>query len=145
MNNRRFRSLKMLVAGAVAEQKLFGSSLPTTMEETCTTAHNHEYADKLCVCGHIYCYSCCSSTNVDQSGKYEPDFMICPVCHRDFYSSYVRVTWEVTPYDWSNGPGHAETSVETEICLKEIAPHVGYERGFDRGQTHRIVTAVETL
>lgn len=62
-----------------------------------------------------------------------------------FNSSYVKVTWEVTPYDWGNGPGHAKTSVETEICLKEIAPHVGYERGFDRGQTHRIVTAVETL
>jgi len=46
----------------------------------------HEYAEKVCECGNSFCYSCCGSQNVDQGGKYEPDFMTCPKCGKDYYS-----------------------------------------------------------
>jgi hypothetical protein len=57
------------------------------MEEKCTTDGNHRYAEKECPeCGHIFCYSCCRDTNVDQGGKYDPDFMDCPNCGADYYA-----------------------------------------------------------
>ncbi len=47
----------------------------------------HEYSSKICPkCGAVFCYSCCASTNVDQGGKYDPDYMLCPVCGHDYYS-----------------------------------------------------------
>ena len=47
---------------------------------------NHPYATKKCpMCGHIFCYSCCRATNVDQGGKHEPDFMSCPKCGHNYY------------------------------------------------------------
>ena len=53
-------------------------------EETC----NHPYATKVCKkCGKDFCYNCCGSTNVDQGGKHEVDFMHCPHCDFDFYGN----------------------------------------------------------
>jgi hypothetical protein len=47
----------------------------------------HEYADKTCpVCGEVFCFNCCGSTNVHEGGKYELDFMDCPKCGHDYYS-----------------------------------------------------------
>ena len=46
---------------------------------------NHEYSEKICGCGKVFCYSCCGSTNVDQGGKYEADYMTCPACGLDYY------------------------------------------------------------
>ena len=55
--------------------------------EHCTNNYNHEYAEKECLkCGQVFCYSCCGSQNVDQGGKYEEDYMTCPVCGHDYYS-----------------------------------------------------------
>lgn len=48
--------------------------------------NNHEYAEKTCVCGEVFCYSCCGGTNVDQGGKHEPDYMYCPDCGADYYA-----------------------------------------------------------
>ena len=46
----------------------------------------HEYNVKTCPnCRANFCYTCCSGTNVDQGGKYEPDYMYCPVCVHDYY------------------------------------------------------------
>ena len=46
----------------------------------------HEYAEKECPkCKAIYCWTCCGNTNVHEGGKYEPDFMLCPVCGHDYY------------------------------------------------------------
>lgn len=51
------------------------------------TEFTHEYATKTCPsCGEIFCYSCCGSTNVEQGGKYEPDYMTCPSCNHDYYA-----------------------------------------------------------
>lgn len=48
----------------------------------------HDYAEKTCInCGHVSCYSCSGGTNVDQGGKYDPDYMFCPVCGLDWYKS----------------------------------------------------------
>jgi len=47
---------------------------------------DHNYAEKTCVkCGTVFCYDCCGGTNVDQGGKYTPDFMNCPNCGHDYY------------------------------------------------------------
>lgn len=47
---------------------------------------SHEYSEKTCPkCGAIFCYTCCLGQNVDQGGKYEPDFMLCPACGHDIY------------------------------------------------------------
>ena len=47
----------------------------------------HHYSAKTCpVCGREFCYSCCGGTNVDQGGKYHPDYMYCPGCGADFYA-----------------------------------------------------------
>ena len=52
----------------------------------CTSDH-HEYAERECSkCGHIFCFSCCASTNVHEGGKHEPDFMLCSKCGHDYYS-----------------------------------------------------------
>ena len=46
----------------------------------------HEYAEKICPnCKELFCYNCCESTNIDQGGKYEPDYMNCPICGYDYY------------------------------------------------------------
>lgn len=51
---------------------------------SCTEGgENHQYTAVVCECGHEYCYSCCGGTNVDQGGKYEPDYMLCPVCGKN--------------------------------------------------------------
>ncbi len=52
--------------------------------------NEHQYSEKICVCGAVFCYSCCGGTNVDQGGKYEPDYMLCPVCKADFYAEPVK-------------------------------------------------------
>ena len=59
------------------------------MEEiNCSREYNHEYATKTCPeCGKIFCYSCCGGQNVDQGGKYEPDYMFCPKWGHDYYES----------------------------------------------------------
>lgn len=47
----------------------------------------HRYSSKTCQkCGHVFCYSCCKGTNVDQGGKYDLDYMHCPNCGHDYYS-----------------------------------------------------------
>lgn len=49
--------------------------------------HNHEYSEEKCPhCGQVFCYACCGGQNVDQGGKYEPDFMSCPNCGHDIKS-----------------------------------------------------------
>jgi hypothetical protein len=45
----------------------------------------HEYAERVCKCGATFCYSCSAGTNVDQGGKYDPDYIYCPACGRDWY------------------------------------------------------------
>lgn len=46
--------------------------------------NNHEYAEETCQkCGEVFCWACCGGTNIHQGGKYEPDFMLCPVCKTD--------------------------------------------------------------
>ena len=51
------------------------------------TADYHNYATKECpACTTVFCYDCCHSTNLDQGGKHEPDFMLCPNCHGDWFS-----------------------------------------------------------
>ena len=54
----------------------------------CDSENNsHKYADHKCPqCGAIFCYSCCGDTNRDQGGKYDPDYMLCPVCGHDIDS-----------------------------------------------------------
>jgi hypothetical protein len=47
----------------------------------------HEYAEKVCKCGEVFCFSCCKDTNVHEGGKYEPSFMLCPKCGADFYET----------------------------------------------------------
>jgi hypothetical protein len=48
---------------------------------------HHKYSGKVCPeCGTEFCYSCCAGTNVDQGGKHDPDFMLCPNCGHDYYS-----------------------------------------------------------
>ena len=47
---------------------------------------DHEYSEKVCAnCGETFCYACCGSQNVDQGGKYHPDYMTCPKCGTDWY------------------------------------------------------------
>ena len=46
---------------------------------------SHEYAEKNCICGAVFCFTCSGGTNVHEGGKYEPDFMLCPICGRDYY------------------------------------------------------------
>ena len=55
--------------------------------EGCTKdGYGHEYSERLCPkCESIYCYNCCRATNVDQGGKYQPDYMHCPHCGYDWY------------------------------------------------------------
>jgi len=56
------------------------------METFGCTNEGHEYAQKTCSnCGRDFCYACCKGTNVDQGGKHEADFMICPHCGHDYY------------------------------------------------------------
>ena len=52
---------------------------------TCWYDFDHEYAERLCVCGAVFCYGCCRSTNVDQGGRHEENYMLCPKCGRDYY------------------------------------------------------------
>lgn len=48
---------------------------------------NHAYSEKKCQkCGQVFCYNCCLDQNVDQGGKYAPDFMLCPKCGHDYYA-----------------------------------------------------------
>ena len=48
----------------------------------------HEYAEEKCPkCGTIFCWDCCGGTNVHHGGKYEPDYMLCPVCKTDVKSA----------------------------------------------------------
>jgi len=55
------------------------------MTNKCNDRDYHEYAEKECACGAVFCYACCGGTNVDQGGKYDPDFMLCPKCGADYY------------------------------------------------------------
>ena len=44
----------------------------------------HEYSEETCPkCGAKFCFNCCGGTNVHEGGKYEPDYMLCPVCKTD--------------------------------------------------------------
>ena len=45
----------------------------------------HNYTEKVCKCGNVFCYDCCAGTNTDQGGKYDPDYMFCPKCGADYY------------------------------------------------------------
>lgn len=46
--------------------------------------NHHKYSAETCPkCGKVFCWACCGGTNVHQGGKYEPDFMLCPVCKTD--------------------------------------------------------------
>ncbi len=48
----------------------------------------HHYTEKTCPnCDHVFCYDCCKSTNVDQGGKHDPDYMNCPKCNYDYYTN----------------------------------------------------------
>ena len=48
----------------------------------------HNYSTKVCPnCQGVFCYDCCNGTNVDQGGKYDPDYMFCPHCGHDYYQS----------------------------------------------------------
>ena len=51
----------------------------------CEADHNgHAYAEHECPrCGAIFCWGCCGRTNRHEGGKYDPDFMTCPVCGYD--------------------------------------------------------------
>ena len=56
------------------------------LEINCCTVGNHSYSERLCFeCGQVFCYDCCRDTNVDQGGKYDPDYMMCPACGHDIY------------------------------------------------------------
>lgn len=56
-------------------------------EKSCTDGGpNHQYAEKTCKCGHVFCFACCEDTNVHEGGKYEPDYELCPVCGADLYA-----------------------------------------------------------
>jgi hypothetical protein len=55
-------------------------------ECACCPGGQHQYSANTCECGREFCYSCCGGTNVDQGGKYDPDYMLCPSCGRDFYA-----------------------------------------------------------
>ena len=51
----------------------------------------HEYTEKICPkCKYIFCYSCCAGTNVDEGGKYAPDYMLCPQCQHDYYEKEIK-------------------------------------------------------
>lgn len=53
----------------------------------CSDQGGHEYSSKTCpCCGAVFCWSCCGGTNVHEGGKYDEDYMFCPVCGRDYYS-----------------------------------------------------------
>lgn len=56
----------------------------------CCMIGNHEYGEKICKCGTTFCYSCCRATNVDQGGKYKPNYMLCPTCGADYYKEYYQ-------------------------------------------------------
>ena len=46
----------------------------------------HDYEIKTCPkCGGEFWYLCCSGTNADQGGKYDPDYMMYPKCGQDYY------------------------------------------------------------
>jgi len=65
-------------------------NLDSVQECACceVTPNHHEYSAKTCPkCGRGFCYACCGGTNVDQGGKHEPDYMLCPNCGADFYAS----------------------------------------------------------
>jgi len=50
----------------------------------CTKGY-HEYDEKTCACGRVFCFACCKWTNVHEGGKYAPDYMDCPACGQDYY------------------------------------------------------------
>ena len=54
-------------------------------EDGCWNDH-HSYGTRECVCGEVFCWECCGSTNVHEGGKYQPDFMACPKCGADWYA-----------------------------------------------------------
>ena len=56
------------------------------MAKCCGLDGGHEYAEKTCKCGEVFCFSCSRDTNVHEGGKYEPDYMLCPACGADFYT-----------------------------------------------------------
>lgn len=72
-----------------------GPRSPSSKEATamhCGETHDkrnwdrHEYSMKVCPkCGKGFCYSCCAGQNVDQGGKYDPDYMYCPSCGNNYY------------------------------------------------------------
>lgn len=49
--------------------------------------NRHEYGEKECACGEVFCWACCGNTNVHEGGKYTPDFMECPKCRQDYYKN----------------------------------------------------------
>ena len=63
-----------------------GNTLNMDIDEKLCPHYEHEYAEKICPhCGIMFCYTCCGGTNVDQGGKYDPDYMNCPNCGHDYY------------------------------------------------------------
>jgi ribosomal protein L37E len=90
--------------------------------------YQHEYADKTCPeCGRVFCYSCCRDQNVDQGGKYERDFMLCPQCGHDYYET------EKHPCSLCGAPTREDVGSVTaqwylcDACVgSEEAEHAGF-------------------
>lgn len=46
----------------------------------------HEYSEVKCpLCGEVFCFNCCSGTNIHYGGGYNGEYMICPRCGVDIY------------------------------------------------------------
>lgn len=59
--------------------------------QPCRDDGGHMYSDKTCPeCGAVFCYSCCGGQNVDQGGKYAPDYMDCPACGHNYYEEVTK-------------------------------------------------------
>jgi hypothetical protein len=74
------------MAGPSRERRRSDEEGGAIMAECVRIDGGHEYAEKTCKCGEVFCFYCCGGTNVHQGGKYEKDYMFCPSCGADFYA-----------------------------------------------------------